>query len=297
MPDPDPTLIRPPKQSIFEQTLSGLEPGPEQPRERRGILARLFRRERRGTAPAPGPELPPPVAAVPILPPSRPKTSIFDLTLPGVEPPVAATTQKLMVEGSGPLAPYTAPDSSHYQTRIFHAPPEPPVSGGKPYWEEDTLPQPLPPYPDLPGETEPEIVPETETRPDLEIKPEAEPLPAPEAARVAPAAPARVAPVVWVLAGAGALGLAVAIGYYAGHRHAGPVPVSVEEAPESLRPYLARAQTGDVAAMRMVGLRYAYGIGVPVNPREGALWLRKAAMAGNETARQELDAMGREGQR
>jgi hypothetical protein len=283
MPDPDPTLIRPPKQSVFEQTLSGLEPGPDQPRERRGVLARLFRRERRRTAPAPGPELPSPVAAVPSLPPSRPKTSIFDQTLPGVEPPVAATTQKLMVEGSGPLSPYTAPDPSHYQTRIFQAPPEPPVSGGKPYWEEDTLPQPLPPYPELAGETE--------------IKPEAELLPAPEAARVAPGAPARVAPAMWVLVGAGALGLAVAIGFYVGHRQAGPVPLSVEEAPESLKPYLVRAQTGDVAAMRMIGLRYAYGIGVPVNPREGAFWLRKAAMAGNETARQELDAMGREGQR
>jgi hypothetical protein len=62
--------------------------------------------------------------------------------------------------------------------------------------------------------------------------------------------------------------------------------------PPALAPYLRAAETGDVAAMRMLGLRYCYGLGTPPDFPEGVRWLRKAARAGSTAARQELAAMG-----
>lgn len=67
------------------------------------------------------------------------------------------------------------------------------------------------------------------------------------------------------------------------------VPVGI---PEELKAYHTKAESGDVAAMRMLGLRYCYGIDTPQNPPEGVKWLRKAAAAGNAPAQRELAAMG-----
>jgi hypothetical protein len=67
------------------------------------------------------------------------------------------------------------------------------------------------------------------------------------------------------------------------------VPVVI---PEDLKAYHAKAESGDVAAMRMLGLRYCYGIATPMNTPEGVKWLRKAAAVGNASAQRELAAMG-----
>jgi len=67
------------------------------------------------------------------------------------------------------------------------------------------------------------------------------------------------------------------------------IPVVI---PEDLKTYHAKAEAGDVAAMRMLGLRYCYGIATPMNTPEGVKWLRKAAAVGNASAQRELAAMG-----
>ncbi len=62
--------------------------------------------------------------------------------------------------------------------------------------------------------------------------------------------------------------------------------------PAALQSYQAKAVSGDAGAMRMLGLCYCYGIASPADWPQGVLWLRRAAKAGNATARKEMASMG-----
>jgi hypothetical protein len=68
-----------------------------------------------------------------------------------------------------------------------------------------------------------------------------------------------------------------------------PSPRSI---PPALQAYHDKAEAGDLAAMRMLGLRYCYGLAAPADRNEGIKWLRRAAKNGNAAARQELASMG-----
>lgn len=74
-----------------------------------------------------------------------------------------------------------------------------------------------------------------------------------------------------------------------GPKVADPVP----SLPPEIAALRAQAENGDVAAMRLLGLRYAYGLQVPADPVEAARWLGKAAQAGSSSARKELAALRR----
>lgn len=62
--------------------------------------------------------------------------------------------------------------------------------------------------------------------------------------------------------------------------------------PESLLPYYHKAKTGNVAAMRMLGVMYANGLNVKKDVAEGIRWYREAAMAGSPAAIRELQELG-----
>jgi len=74
-----------------------------------------------------------------------------------------------------------------------------------------------------------------------------------------------------------------------GPKVADPVP----SLPPEIAALRVQAENGDVAAMRLLGLRYAYGLQVPADPVEAARWLGKAAQAGSSSARKELAALRR----
>lgn len=82
------------------------------------------------------------------------------------------------------------------------------------------------------------------------------------------------------------------LGGRTGPRRALEAEPVAESLPPSLRAYRAAADQGDPRAMRMLGACYTYGLGVRVNPLEGAAWYRRAAQAGDRMALQELDAAG-----
>ena len=63
------------------------------------------------------------------------------------------------------------------------------------------------------------------------------------------------------------------------------------EVPPALRSYLEKAEKGDAAAMRMLGVMYYNGLNVPKNEAEGLKWYRKAADAGSAAAQKELKAL------
>ncbi len=129
--------------------------------------------------------------------------------------------------------------------------------------------------------------------PPVEVAPQ--PMSAPEPPmepRVASGAALR-----WVLPGLGAIALLAALiialprrtGGGAPTTKAKPIPKAI---PQSLVPYVQRAEAGDVAAMRQLGLSYAYGLGVTPDRDECLKWLRRAAKAGSRPALQELQALG-----
>lgn len=60
------------------------------------------------------------------------------------------------------------------------------------------------------------------------------------------------------------------------------------EVPPALRSYLEKAEKGDAAAMRMLGVMYYNGLNVARNEQEGLKWYRKAAEAGSGAAAKEL---------
>lgn len=71
-----------------------------------------------------------------------------------------------------------------------------------------------------------------------------------------------------------------------------PAPETAEkpvgEIPPALRSYFEKAQKGDAASMRMLGVMYYNGLNVPRNEPEGLRWYRKAAEAGSQAAQKEL---------
>lgn len=66
------------------------------------------------------------------------------------------------------------------------------------------------------------------------------------------------------------------------------VEAPAPEIPPALRAYFEKAEKGDPAAMRMLGVMYYNGLNVPRNAPEGLKWYRKAANAGSMAAQKEL---------
>lgn len=64
------------------------------------------------------------------------------------------------------------------------------------------------------------------------------------------------------------------------------------EVPPALRTYLRDAQNGDAKAMRMLGVMYYNGLNCPQNREEGRRWFTRAAEAGSEAARKDLEQLG-----
>ena len=60
------------------------------------------------------------------------------------------------------------------------------------------------------------------------------------------------------------------------------------EVTPAIRPYLERAEAGDVTAMQMLGYFYCYGLNVTQNREEALRWYHKAADAGSVSAQKEL---------
>jgi len=65
----------------------------------------------------------------------------------------------------------------------------------------------------------------------------------------------------------------------------------VVEIPPALRGYYDKAQKGDAAAMRTLGVMYYNGLNAPQNREEGLRWYRKAAEAGSKAAKKDLLAL------
>jgi len=223
-----------------------------------------------------------------------PRTSIFDRTDPGVSParleaelrealqepevtqpedafeitdpcatvPVPAETAELPVPAPTPMAAVTLQLSASMVPTADEAPfDEGTAAEWNPRWQSASFsPQPLP-------LAEPPVTPTVEPQP-IRRRP-------------------------WQLlafgASAAVLALAVWAGTSLGAAPAAPTPATV---PEGLKPYVTRAQAGDVAAMRALGLRYVYGIEAPMDRNEGLRWLVRAAQAGSPAAAQELRALG-----
>ena len=127
-------------------------------------------------------------------------------------------------------------------------------------------------------------------------------------------APARKGAPIWAWVGLGALVLVLAVGSLwalrpdllglAVHEErkqaddsepsASPTERAEPAAPEippAIRPYVEKADKGDAAAMRMLGVMYYNGLNVPRNEQEGLKWYRKAAEAGSKAAAKELKAL------
>ena len=131
----------------------------------------------------------------------------------------------------------------------------------------------------------------------LEIRP-AFPEARPEAAPAPPPAPApsdRSRLKHWAFGILAVLILGGSLGYYL----LNPAPDAPsaftgaqEEIPPPVRPYLDRANQGDIGAMRMLGTMYYNGLNVPQNRKEGLKWYRKAAAAGSIAARNDLEQLG-----
>ena len=63
---------------------------------------------------------------------------------------------------------------------------------------------------------------------------------------------------------------------------------SAAAAPTGYEQVYARAQSGDVSAMRTLATVYTYGLGTAVDRQEGLRWYHRAAEAGSHVAREEL---------
>lgn len=209
----------------------------------------------------------------------RPKTSIFEHTLPGVSVEAAPRSgffARFRRQDSGPeLQPEegsepTANALKRPRTSIF----------------EHTLPG-------LRIETAPPVMPDSEDW-DEGTSTEWHPRFAGQMGSLAPALAPRADHGARLRFGAWIGGFALVIlafGAWAMRPPQAPVPAP-KSVPEALKAYHQQAEAGDVGAMRLLGLRYAYGIGVAPDLAEGKAWLRKAAKAGSSTAQRELEALG-----
>jgi len=199
--------------------------------------------------------------------PQAPKTSIFDITLAGVPEPVAP--EAVPAKASLPLSP---------KTSIFDI-------------TQTSLPTGVPPAP-----AQTEVVPEPEpwdegTAAEWNPKWNPKPAPLPKPEPVTPSGSGLRFALLAVGLVACAAVITAAVLYFR-------TPTTVharshtKAVPASLQGYLTRAEGGDSTAMRMLGLCYCYGIAAPADWPEGVQWLRRAAKAGNATARTELASMG-----
>lgn len=200
-----------------------------------------------------------------------PKTSIFDKTLPGTQVP-EVTEAPTVAEGLA--APVGLPKTSIFDKTL------PGVEG--------TVPVSVPPAsagPDLLDEgTAAEWNPKWGNPAGVGIEPQT------------PSSQAERWPYV-----VGAAVLLLIAGAWWAFRAARPKPsasipraetaAAVVMSPD-MKAYHDRAEAGDVNAMRLMGLSYGYGLGVPVDQAKGIAWLRRAAKAGNQVALEELKALG-----
>lgn len=245
-----------------------------------------------------------------------PKTSIFDLTLPGtsaVEPQVAPVPEvpaDAFQTAKVPLPPL--PKTSIFDITQTGIPAPAPVVVGVPEASPEAFQTAKVPIPELPKVSifditqagVPAVAPApgpvsdaTEVEPwDEGTAAEWNPRWNPKPVAVQAMEPAAPKPHRWgIFVAAGILGSAalvvMAVLYFrtTSPTLAMPRPKPI---PEGLLPYQAKAEAGDPAAMRMLGLCYCYGIAAPADWQEGTLWLRRAAQAGNGTARTELISMG-----
>lgn len=223
--------------------------------------------------------------------PPRPKTSIFEQTLPGVA--AEELPRKGFLARFHRAEPVPTPEPT----------PEPPSSGArrpKTSIFEQTLPG-----VSLDGLSSSAALPASLQAPSVSPDPEDwdegtctewHPRYAGQVGTLAPSA--SVSPVhdfrPWVRFAAwigGFVVVVLAFGAWAMHPPQAPVPAP-KNVPEALKGYVQQAESGDVGAMRVLGLRYAYGIGVAPDLAEGKAWLRRAAQAGSLTAQRELEALG-----
>lgn len=273
-----PNLPRP-KRSIFDETLPGeapetldAVPPPGTPRKPK---ASIFDQTLAGdvTVPEPvgpstsgpwwafwrRPEVPSAEATVPPEPsrlPVKPRRTVTLPSIPDPDPAMARLLDEAIAEATGIEAPQEVVAPLHPEVR-----PAPVDLEGEP-WEEGTA-----------AEWNPRWAAAQRT-------PLAEPVPPPSFRR----------PWGLLLATAALLILGGSAFVLLGRPGGGEVARAVPPSPE-LRAYLDKAQAGDVGAMRMVGIRYAYGLEAPADRAEGVRWLRRAANAGSEGARRELAAL------
>lgn len=223
------------------------------------------------------------------LPP--PKASVFDGTHPGTEPWPASPglwgwfrrrSALPPTEVPEPMAPEALRERLRKPARAVALPTLPDPDPALARLLEEVLAEAtgLPPEAPRPVEaveaaTRPVILPAPPIAPDATTRrlPDSRPR-----GRRAWAAAAGLA-----LAGAASLGLWALLG-----RNAIPEGPAL---PPEVAALKVRADQGDVAAMRLLGLRYAYGLQVPADSVEAARWLDKAALAGSLSARQERAAL------
>lgn len=150
----------------------------------------------------------------------------------------------------------------------------------------------LPGVPPLPEVTEVTEVPAVPVVPVVPAAPTATPVPSSPAPRALALGTRGGASLFLAAAGVAALACWALLGSGTGPRRALEAEPVAESLPPSLKAYREAAEQGDPRAMRMLGACYTYGLGVRVNPLEGAAWYRRAAKAGDKVALQELDASG-----
>lgn len=231
--------------------------------------------------------------------PPSPKTSIFDRTHPGTErapsgPGFGPWFRRLWSKVPPPAAEapvaedHAAPgalrDRLRKPARTVALPTLPDPAPEMAQLLEEVLaeatgipPEPPPHTPFLPAETRPILPPPPPEEQDL-------------ATRALPPLRSRGGRMAWAAAGL-AVACGVALGLWA------LLPLSSRPSspsvPSEIAVLKARAERGDVAAMRLLGLHYAYGLQVPADPAEAVRWLDRAAQAGSGSARQELAALRR----
>lgn len=271
-----------PKTSIFEVTLAGVQEPIHAEKPVVGFWGRLFKRKQatavESTKQVEGlkastPDAPP-SAGSPTEPrtpgalPRRPKVSIFDVTEHGFAEaagPESDVTVALAGLEPSPKPAGARPEAAAQAPVSDDARPELSESG---VWDEGTAAEWNPRWGQHPG-----VISGNQ-----------------ELAKADPPARLRFKLLAAVGVTAGVMGLFFTVKMFVGH--SGDAQVTSHSIPEELRAYYIKADGGDTAAMRMLGLRYCYGVGAPLNREEGVKWLRKAVVGGNPTAMKELLAMG-----
>lgn len=270
--DPADNLPRRPKTSIFDLTLPGTpaprrklfgsQVSPEEPAPEPAMEPRLYHAPRTAVADASEPPVPPALLEQQL------QEALGEATVEAPEDLFEITDPGALPQREAPVPLPTQPMDSRATVAI-----QVPLSPAEPF-DEGTAAEWNPRWSSTPG-----IV---------------APLPVPAHAPVAPGiAPAHAFPLGKVLSWAGAAAiLVIAAWIFLPMLQQPGTPRSAAAVPEGLRPYVVRAEAGDLAAMRLLGLRYAYGVDAPLDRVQGVRWLARAARAGSPAAAQELQALG-----